>query len=59
MYVVFCDYFFEAHILTIHDLNTDLNYLSSKVLSLHCVFDVQILVLCLTHELLDYKIMVK
>jgi len=33
-YVVFCDYFkiFEAQILNIHDLNTNLNYLSSNVL---------------------------
>ena len=36
--------------------------MSSKVLSLYCVFDVQNLVLCLTRELLrflDYKIMLK
>jgi hypothetical protein len=31
-------YFFEAQILNIHDLNTNLNYLSSNVLSLYCVF---------------------
>ena len=42
----------------IHDLNTSLNYLSSNVLSLYCIFDV----LCLTRELIkfiDYKIMLK
>ena len=53
-------YFFDAQILNIHDLNANLNYLSSKVLSLYCVFDIQILVLCLTCELLkflDYNIM--
>ena len=55
-------YIFEAQILNIHDLNTNLNYLSSKVLSLYCVFDIQNVVLCFTHELLkflDYKIMLK
>ena len=54
MYVVYCDNFkslFEAQILNIHELNTHLNYLSSKVLSLYCVFDVQYLALCLTREL--------
>ena len=37
-------------------------YLSSNVLSLYCIFDVQNLVLCLTRELIkliDYKIMLK
>ena len=48
-YVVFCDYFetfFEAN-LNIHDVNlsTNLNYLSLKVLSVHCDFDVQNLIL--------------
>ena len=46
--------------LVIHDLNINLNNLSSKVLSLYFVFDVQKLDLCLTRELLkflDYKIM--
>jgi hypothetical protein len=61
-YVVFCDYFLEAQILNTHDLNTNLNYLSSNVLSLYCIFDVQNLVLCLNRELIkiiDYKIMAK
>ena len=64
-YVVFCDYFkifLEAQILNIHDLNTNLNYLSSNVLSLYGIFDVQNLVLCLNRELIkiiDYKIMLK
>jgi hypothetical protein len=31
--------FFLNQILNIHDLNTNLNYLSSKVLSLYCVFN--------------------
>jgi hypothetical protein len=51
-------YSLEAQILNIHDLNTSLNYLSSNVLSLYCIFDV----LCLTRELIkfiDYKIMLK
>jgi hypothetical protein len=55
MYFSLC---FEAQILNIHYFYTNLNYLSSKVLSLYCVFDVQNLVLCLTHEVLkflDYK----
>jgi hypothetical protein len=64
-YVVFCDYFkifLRAQILNVHDLNTNLNYLSSNVLSLYCIFDVQNLVLCLNHELIkiiDYKFMLK
>ena len=65
-YVVFCDYFkiifLEAQILNIHDLNTNLNYLSSNVLALYCIFDVQNLVLCLNRELIkiiDYRIMLK
>ena len=40
----------------------NLNYLSSNVLSLYCIFDIQNLVLCLTCELIkfiDYKIMLK
>jgi hypothetical protein len=48
--------------LNIQDLNTNLNYLSSNLLSLYCVFDVRNLVLCLTGELIkfiDYKIMLK
>ena len=50
-YVVFCDY-----------LSTNLNYLSSNILSLYCIFDVQNLVLCLNRELIkiiDYKFMLK
>ena len=59
--MIILKYFFEAQILNIHDLNTSLNYLSSNVLSLYCVFDVRNLVLCLTRELIfiDYKIMLK
>ena len=55
-------YFLEAQILNIHDLNANLNYLSSNVLSLYCIFDVQNLVLCLTREPLkfvDYKSMLR
>ena len=54
--------FFKAHIVNMHDVSTNSNYLFSKVLSLHCVFDVQNLVLCLTLEplkLVDYKIMLR
>jgi hypothetical protein len=36
--VIILKYIFEAQILNIHDLNTNLNYLSSNVLSLYCVF---------------------
>ena len=32
----------------------NLNYLSSNVLSLYCIFDVQNFVLCLTHELIKF-----
>jgi hypothetical protein len=55
-------YFLGAQILNVHDLNTNLNYLSSNVLSLYCIFDVQNLVLCLNRELIkiiDYKFMLK
>ena len=51
-----------AQILNVHDLNTSLNYLFSNVLSLYCIFDVQILVLCLNREfikIIDYKFMLK
>ena len=51
-----------GQILNVHDLNTSLNYLSSNVLSLYCIFDVQNLVLCLNRELIqiiDYKFMLK
>jgi hypothetical protein len=60
--VITLKHFFEAQILNIHDLNTNLNYLSSNVLSLYCVFDVRNLVVYLTRELIqfiDYKIMLK
>jgi hypothetical protein len=61
--VIILKYFFEAQILNIHDLNTNLNYLSSNVLFIVlCFFDVRNLVLCLTRELIkfiDYKIMQK
>ena len=55
-------YFLGAQIVNVHDLNTNLNYSSSNVLSLYCIFDVQNLVLCLNRELLkiiDYKFMLK
>ena len=58
--MIILKYVFEAQILVIHDLNIKINNLSSKVLSLYFVFDVQNLGLCLTRELLkflDYKIM--
>jgi hypothetical protein len=61
--VIILKYFLEAQILNIHDLSTNLNYLSSNVLSLYCIFDVQNLVLYLTRELIikliDYTIMLK
>jgi hypothetical protein len=60
--VIILKYFLEAQILNIHDSNTNLNYLSSNVLSLYCIFEVQNLVLCLNRELIkiiDYKIMLK
>ena len=38
---------FWKHILNFHDLNAYLNYLSSNVLSLYCIFDVQNFALCL------------
>ena len=39
--MIISKYFFETQILNIHDLNTNLNHLSSRVLSLYCVFDIQ------------------
>ena len=48
-----------AQILNVHDLNTNL---TSNILSLYCIFDVQNLVLCLNRELIkiiDYKFMLK
>ena len=64
-YVVFCDYLKKnlgAQILNVHGLSTNLNYWSSNILSLYCIFDVQNLVLCLNRELIkiiDYKFMLK
>jgi hypothetical protein len=60
--VIILKYFLGAQILNVHDLNTNLNYLSSNILSLYCIFDVQNLVLCLNRELvkiIDYKFMLK
>ena len=60
--MIILKYILEAQILNIHDLNTNLKYLSSDVLSLYCIFDVQNLVLCLNRELIkniDYKIILK
>ena len=51
-----------AQILNVHDLNTNLSYLSSNILLLYCIFDVQNFVLCLNRELIkiiDYKCMLK
>ena len=58
--MIILKYFLEAQILNIHDINTNLNYLSSNVLSLYCIFDIKNLVLCLNRELItiiDYKLM--
>ena len=60
--MIILKYFLEAQILNTHDLITNLNYFSSNVLSLYCIFDVQNFVLCLNRELIkiiDYKIMLK
>ena len=60
--MIILEYFLGAHILNVHALNTNLNYLSSNVLLLYCIFDVQNLVLCLNRELIkiiDYKFMVE
>ena len=60
--MIILEYFLGAQILNVHDLNTNLNYLSSNVLSFYCIFDVQNLVLCLNRELIkiiDYKFMLK
>ena len=60
--MIILKYFLGAQILNIHDLNTNLNYLSSNILSLYCIFDVQNLVLYLNRELIkiiDYKFMLK
>ena len=55
-------YFFKVQILNIHDSNPNLNYLSSNVLSLYCVFWRLKFSFVLTRELIkfiDYKIMLK
>ena len=60
--MIILQYFLGAQILNVHDLSTNLNYLSSKVISLYCIFDVQNLVLYLNRELqkiIDYKFMLK
>ena len=60
--MIILKYFLGAQILNIHDLNTNLNYLSSNILSLYCIFDVQNLVLYLNRELIkiiDYKFMLQ
>ena len=60
--MIILQYFLAAQVLNVHDLSTNLNYLSSKVISLYCIFDVQNLVLCLNRELkkiIDYKFMLK
>ena len=60
--MIILQYFLGAQILNVHDLSTNLNYLSSKVISLYCIFDVQNLVLCLNRELktiIYYKFMLK
>ena len=60
--MIILKYFLEAQILNIHELNTNLNYLSSNVLSLYGIFDVQNIVLRLNRELIkiiDYKFMLK
>ena len=60
--MIILKYFLGARILNVHDLNTNLNYLSSNILLLYCIFDVQNFVLCLNRELIkiiDYKFMLK
>ena len=60
--MIILKYLLGVQILNVHDLNTNLNYLSSSVLSLYCIFDVQNFVLCLNRELIkiiDYKYMLK
>ena len=60
--MIILKYVLGAQILNVHDLNTNLNYLSSNLLSLYCIFDVQNFVLCLNRELIkiiDYKFMLK
>ena len=43
--MIILKYFLGAQILNVHYLNTNLNYLSSNILSLYCIFDIQNLVL--------------
>ena len=60
--MIILKYLLGAQILNVHDLNTNLNYLSSNILSLYCIFNVQNFVLCLNRELIkitDYKFMLK
>ena len=60
--MIILKYLVGAQILNVHDLNTNLNYLSSNILSLYCIFNVQNFVLCLNRELIkiiDYKFMLK
>ena len=60
--MIILKYFLGSQILSVHDLNTNLNYLSSNVLSLYCIFNVQNLVLCLNRvliKIIDYKFMLK
>ena len=60
--MIILKYCLGAQILNVHDLNTNLHYLSSNILSLYCIFDVQNLCLCLNRErikIIDYKFMLK
>ena len=60
--MIILKYFLGSQISNVHDLNTKLNYLSSNVLSLHCIFDVQNSVVRLNRDLIkiiDYKFMLK
>ena len=62
VFVIILKYFLGAQVLNVHDLNTNLNYLSSNILSLYCILDVLNLVLYLNRELIkiiDYKFMIK
>ena len=62
VFVIILKYVLGAQILNVHDLNTNLNYLSSNILSLYCILDVLNLVLYLNRELIkiiEYKFMLK
>ena len=48
--MIILKYFLGAQILNVHDLSANLIYLSSNLLSLYCIFDIQNLVLCLNRE---------